>query len=887
MSITSHASSNGNELTIKVQGRFDFSSLQLFRNAYEKTDKKADSYIVDLGESDYLDSSALGMLLALRDYAGGFLEAEKGYKEILNLDPTNADAMHLLGVLALQNGKVDDAVELIQLAIEINPHAAPFYTNLGTAYKTSGQSKKAIQCFEKAIDLKENTFEAHNNLAQSLFELGNLSSAQEHYEKALLLKDKSPDAYNNLGKCYLKQKQFDRAATCFRQAINLHPKYGDAYNHFGEVMLAKLQYDTAMEYFNQALKFKPTFPGAHTNIANLLAAENDLEGAIYHYELALKQSAVYSPAHTGMGKLLAKQGLISPAIDSFKKAISLKAEDTTNYYLLSELYFLMGDNETAIITLTHALAIRPDANNYLLLAKILYKVGNVDTAQNHLDKALEIEPNLLEANILLARILVDYNYLTSARKVLEIVLKVKPSHTTAISLLAYTHLKASNLNEVAQLSYQLKYELADCITHEKPLGIDPLISMRLELPPIIQQKIATEHAEQFKILRLKHQYKQYKLRIGYLSPDFSDSAAGLLIRSIFSYHNRNQFEIYGYSLRESHSGIRHKIEQSCDHFIQLENLNPLDAARQIHQDGIHILVDLAGYQKNARPEILALKPAPIQCQMLGFPGTLGGDLVDYYITQINVIHSELKKYFSEKMIYLPETPFATAPYTQPNHTLSRADYGLPEDKFVFCCLCENERITPALFTTWLHILKGSKNAVLWIIANNDEVKFNLKHLAIAETIDPNRLIFSEDPPLNNNWQHTLADLWLDTFSCSSAASAIMALWSGLPILTMAGSLPHARTASAYLQAANMPELIVDSIEAYKKSAIGLYNSPERIKQIRQKLLTERYRSPLFYPERFIHYLEKAYQTIWDRYDSCEPPADIQVPPIKEERLAAT
>jgi protein O-GlcNAc transferase len=409
--------------------------------------------------------------------------------------------------------------------------------------------------------------------------------------------------------------------------------------------------------------------------------------------------------------------------------------------------------------------------------------------------------------------------------------------------------------------------------HDKRLA-QPLLSMplppemRLKAMRNISRRVA-ETAHAHKLPPFTHLPRHSgRIRIGYVSPDFRDHSVGYLSKPIYRLHDRSRFEIHCYSLRNAPEDATQKdIAAACDHWHDLSVSDSVSAARRIHADKIDILIDMAGYTRDANLEIFAFRPAPIQAHFLGYPGTLGADFLDYVIADQVVCPETYKPYVSEKPMLLPNTycPYDTG---TPNGltAIKRIDIGLPESGFVFCCFNAGYKIEPTVFELWLNLLQQAPDSVLWLVSQHQAERNNLKRQAERHGIAPERLVFA---PYMSRERYLssfqLADLFLDTRWHNAHTIAADALWQGLPVLTCAGPHWSSRLGASLLHAVGMPELITSSLEEYEHLALDLASNRERLRDIRKKLLGNRDSAPLFSPEKTVRNLEQALETMWRRW----------------------
>ncbi|MDF9393188.1 MULTISPECIES: UDP-N-acetylglucosamine-peptide N-acetylglucosaminyltransferase [Methylococcus] len=367
-----------------------------------------------------------------------------------------------------------------------------------------------------------------------------------------------------------------------------------------------------------------------------------------------------------------------------------------------------------------------------------------------------------------------------------------------------------------------------------------------------------------------------KIRIGYLSCDFHDHATSLLLVELFECHERDRFEVFAYSYGpDDGKNMRGRLKKCFDRFLDIQELSDVEAAKQIYEGQIDILVDLKGYTSNSRTMILTFRPAPIQVNYLGYPGTLGGNFCDYIITDRFLTPLASAADYSEAFAYLPDTyqphgrrcPIGTRP--------TRSDAGLAEQGFVFCCFNQAYKITPEIFDVWCKLLTNVPGSMLWLLKNN-KAEGNLRNEACKRGVAPDSLIFAEEKPQSEHLGRlALADLVLDTFPYNAHTTASDALWAGVPLVTCAGATFPSRVAGSLLQAIGLPELIATDIDGYYDLVFDLASSPERLSQIKAKLDANRLTTALFDIDTYTKNIEKLYATMWQRYLDGLPPSIIQ------------
>lgn len=363
---------------------------------------------------------------------------------------------------------------------------------------------------------------------------------------------------------------------------------------------------------------------------------------------------------------------------------------------------------------------------------------------------------------------------------------------------------------------------------------------------------------------IPRQNKKGKIRLGYLSADFRNHAMGFLVAPLFQYHDRNTFEVYCYSLADITDQTTTIVQNGCDEFVNITPLSVEESARRIYDDHIDILIDLTGYTTFCRPEILALQPAPIQIQYLGYPDTMGANFIQYILADRWIIPSELAEYYTEQVLELPHN-FVTAPIEISGDVPTRQELGLPEDGFVYCCFNRIDKFDPHLFAIWMRILQQVPKSVLWLIESTPISRDNLRKTAQSQGIEPKRLIFSKKSSLDEFIAVCQrGDLFLDTFNYNAGATAVCALQARLPILTCPGKTFASRMGASICASAGLESLICDNAFTYEKKAIYFGNNPSALKVICDHF-SQKEKLPLFQPQQWVKSLESVLQKLWNTY----------------------
>lgn len=372
-----------------------------------------------------------------------------------------------------------------------------------------------------------------------------------------------------------------------------------------------------------------------------------------------------------------------------------------------------------------------------------------------------------------------------------------------------------------------------------------------------------------------------KIRLGYVSADFRQHAVAHHIAPLIERHDRTRFEVFGISIGpDDKSDVRRRFEAAFDRFIDCAAMTDEQATAQILALGLDVLVDLMGFTLNSRLDLLARGLAAIQVDFIGYPGTIGADFIDYVLADRFVLPDDAQAFYTEQIVRLPDCYQPNDVESGGEPALTRAQCGLPDTGFVFCCFNGNLKITPRMFDVWMRLLQRVPGSVLWLVKDSPETERNLQREAEARGIDPARLVFADRVPRTEYLARLrCADLFLDTFPWNAHGTASNALWADLPIVTYAGRCLQTRVAGSLLRAVGLPELITASFEQYEALAFTLASEPARLADIKQRLAHNRKTSPVFDIGRHARHLEAAYEEMVAISRRGEKPRPIAVEPI--------
>lgn len=638
-----------------------------------------------------------------------------------------------------------------------------------------------------------------------------------------------------------QQGRLDRVIEQCQALVRQHPDAAMLYNILGAACIGLERYEEAESAYDRAAALDPADAEIHSNHGIALGAQGKHEAAVAAYARALAIRPDYAQAHYNLGNALKKQQALGPAIDAFRRAVALKPDYADAHNNLGLALQEQGQFEAALASYSQALAIRPNSAEALNnLGNLLMVLKNFDGAIKTFSLALALEPGKVEARAQMLHAqthVCDFSVFDTYRAVADEALK--PGLVAPFTMLVFED------DPARQLRYSQAWQV--------PAAAAPL-------PP-------------------RARPPGTRIRIGYFSADFHDHATLCLMAGLFREHDRERFEIIAYSYGpDRDDAARRDLLAHVDRFVDVRDSADAEVVALARSHGLDIAVDLKGYTQHSRSRLFVQRMAPVQVSYLGYPGSMGADFIDYIVADDMVLPAADHRFYTEKVITLPGS-------YQPNDDrrpivesdATRAELGLPEDGFVFCCFNQNYKISPAEFDIWMRLLARVEGSVLWLLRSNDWAAANLRREAEARGIDPARLVFAPNLPHSQHLGRLRhADLFLDTFNVNAHTTASDALWAGLPVLTRAGRQFAARVCASLVHAVGLPELVTTSADEYETRALEMATEPGRLAKLRERLAANRLTHPLFDTAGYTRRLEAAYEAIHQRQIAGLAPADIAV-----------
>ena len=612
------------------------------------------------------------------------------------------------------------------------------------------------------------------------------------------------EIHSNLVRAFdlLKKNDFINAKLIYENILAVDKKNFDALFFLAVILINFKNYKKARDLLEQVVLIKPNSADAYNNLGICLEKLNDLDGAIKNYNLAIDNRPNFAEAHNNIGVVFQKLRNFDQAILQYKKAISYKNLYLDPYINLANIFKETKQFEEAIKNYDLAINLNPKlAEVYNNKGNALKEIRKFEEAIKNYDLAINLNPNFADAYLNTATALQSIKNFEKAVLYYEKALLLNKEIPFGKGHLLHAKMICCNWSGLNELYKEIYNDVEKNKYSATPFGYQAICDDESNLQKCAQLYSSKYFPEIRNNFFTKKISKNKKIKIGYLCGEFREQATSVLMTEVWEKHNRENFEIIAFdSGWDDKSLRRNRIIAAFDKFIDISKMSDFDAAKLIYKEQIDILINLNGFFGNGRTIVFSYRPAPIQINYLGFPGTIGSTYIDYILCDQTVVPSQSKKFYNEKIIYLPNSYQANDTKRKISEKkFLREELSLPKESFVFCCFNSNYKITPNMFDVWAILLKKIDNSVLWLIEDNPEATENLKKEAKIRNIDASRLIFAKRMKLEDHLaRHKNADLFLDTLPCNAHTTASDSLWAGLPVLTCLGKAFPGRVAASLL-----------------------------------------------------------------------------------------
>ncbi len=710
----------------------------------------------------------------------------------------------------------------------------------------AGRFDEAARLYQQALSQEPGNYPALHLIGMLRLQQGRLPEALALIEQALKVKPAEPETLANYGIVLSAMGRHEEALAALDQVVQVRPKDSKAFSNRGGIKSKLDRHDQALADFDRALALDPRNADALNNRGLILHALRRYDDALAAFDALLALAPDYAEGLNNRGLVLHDLGRSGDALRDFDRLVKLQPG-------------------------------RPGF--WVNRAAALWKLDRLDEALENYSRALAIDPNLTKALESRANLLwTGKRALAPALADLEHALRVAPDLPFARGDLLHLKMHAGDWKGFDQA----KAELDQAVRAGKPAA-----------KPFVYQGLSDSAADMLACTVTYNncffpaqaatprpaQRKPGPIRIGYVCGEFRAQATMYLMAGLFEAHDRSCFQVFAFDNGDDDaSPTRKRVVAAFDKFIPIATLSDRDAATLVAAEDIDILVNVNGYFGGMRMNLFARRPAPIQVNYLGFPGTLGAGYMDYILADACVIPEEEHRFYREKVVTLPDCYQVNDSKRAPLEKTGRAEHGLPDDAFVFCHFNYGYKITPDLFACWMRLLHQVPDSLLWLLAGDPLFQKNLTAEAAQAGIDPKRLIFAPPLPVERHLARlALGDLFLDSLISNAHTTASDALWAGLPLLTRYGGAFQGRVAASLLKTIGLPELVTGDLQDYEALALRLALEPNLLRGYRQRLAENRLSTPLFDTARTTRHIEAAYERMQALKECGEAPQSFAVP----------
>jgi protein O-GlcNAc transferase len=752
--------------------------------------------------------------------------------------------------IALQRqGRLAEAEAAYRHILQWDPtHAGALHLSGMLAFM-QGDARRARDLIGRSIDSNPTRAEPHADLGSALHALGLVTDALESYERALALKPGLIAAIYNRGTAL--------------QDLNRLPE--------------------ALESYDRVIALQPHLPKVHYNRALVLVALKRPEEALTSYDRALKVDPNYIEALNNRGIVLLELKRPEEALANFERVLQLEPGTTQTLNNRGNALRSLNRREEALASFDRALELDPTFfEAHRNRGGVLRELNRPEDALASFDAALHLRPDSPETLGDRAETLLDLKRYAEADKCLRRLLEVAPDIEYASGQLMHLQHLGCNWIHYAENERALVESTLAGRRAGYPFPFLAVSDSAQAQGQCARTFILNKYPESEAPIWRGERYQHKKIRVAYVSGDLRAHPVSVLMAGVFEEHDRERFETLAISLRpEEHTPLGERVRAAFDRFIDVSQKSDRETAALIRELEVDIAVDLMGFTQGSRTAVFARRPAPVQVNYLGYPGSLGASYIDYILADEFVIPAQHRQHYSESVVYLPECFQANDGRRASSETaLTRRNFSLPEASLVFCCFNNSFKFNPACFDIWMRLLNAVPDSILWLLAETSEASANLRGAAFARGVNPERLVFGGRLGYSEHLARLqCADLFLDTWPFNGGTTASDALWAGVPLLTCAGEAFASRIAGSLLTAMQLPELITHSPQEYEALALKVATTPELLAGLRDKLARNRTTTPVFDTQRFCRHLESAYVGMWERSERGEAPESFAVPPL--------
>ncbi len=675
--------------------------------------------------------------------------------------------------------------------------------------------------------------------AQEGYYRGDLAGALAHCQAVVDATSGHGEAWH-LGSVILHGLgRLDEALRWIDQAVALDPASAPIQLHRALMLRKKGDADAARSAFEAVLEREPKNSDAHYFLGLMAYDRNDGAGAVDHFRQALLQSPDLADAHTRLGSLLDGAGQPNEARRHFQKAAMLLPEDAGAQFNLGEVNRHLGRNTEAIAAFQRAVALDPSfsaaLHNLGTLLRLEWRIQEALAVFEQAER-LKLDPPTMNNH---ARLLKDLGLLEGALSRFGQAVQLEPGSM----LMRSNYIYALHFSDAISDEALAEAHRAWSAVHEAPAI--PLASTPARNPG-------------------------KRLRVGFVSPNFHRHSCAFFLEPLLSHYDHGSLEIIAYASVGIEDAVTDRLRGLVDQWRDVKDMEDRQLAELIRQDGVDVLVDLAGHTAGNRLGAFVFKPAPLQATWLGYPNTTGLVRMDLRFSDDWADPVGSTTWHSERVARLPDgflcyQPAREAPEVAETPMERR---GYP----TFGCFNALAKLSDATLRLWADILRRLPEARLYLKTwafGDESAKALVVERLVESGLPMDRVLLSSwvEADGDHLGLYSQIDIALDPFPYNGTTTTCEAMWMGVPVIALKGKRHSARVGSSLLNQVGLPELIASNESEYVEMAVALGGNCEYLKKLRGGLRARMARSPLCDGPAFAKKFEAALRSAW--VECCE------------------
>lgn len=692
------------------------------------------------------------------------------------------------------------------------------------------------------------------------------------YRDALRLDAGNAQAHNNLGGVLRQTGDQEEAERRFRLALGLDGGLLQANLNLGRLLSEQGRVAEAVAYFEHALEGAQDDPEIHNDLGNALARSGRFEEALTCYRRVLAIDPNLRGTLCNMGNALREMGRPKEAAEVMERALNLNPEHQDTAFHLGVAYLDAGEVQLSEIVNRRIIDQNPGhVGAHVNLGNALVHQGRADEAVVHFEQAIGLKP---EDALTLNNLGAAYRDLGETGKAITAYRKaiaIDPGYAIAYSNLGVALQDRGSIDEAIE-------------AYRKSIQLDPsLDGMHSNLLLCLHyrhgdeaavlydehQRWAASHAKDSMPSAAGSRGKKKRLKVAYLSPDFRCHSVAYFFEPLLENHDKAHFEIHCYANSPKEDEVTFRLQALAGRWRNIYGLPDSDVAQIVREDGIDILVDLAGHTGGNRLRVFASRPAPVQVTYLGYPDTTGLTAIDYRLTDAETDPPGLTEcYHSERLVRLPNGFLCYRPPELPP-VVPPVPAAATNGHVTFACFNNFAKLSPRILRVWARILAALPTARLMVkslaLADAESQQFARDYFS-THGIPVERIVMlpRDQSAYDHLRRYADADIALDVYPYAGTTTTFEALFMGLPVVSLRGPTHVSRVGGSILPRIGAADWVCDDDEAYVAKAVALAGDLDLLGELRRTLRQRLLASPLCDAPAFARQVEEAYLGMWEQ-----------------------